>query len=354
MSPTAAAEFTKNWPLLERRLRSFLAAKRVAPCDIDDLVQETAARLLSVWSKVDPGRPLWALTVTIALNLVRDRRRKPDVEVLCDPPEREWTIDAERAGLARMELGKVLRAMADLTESQRAALIQVVEPGFVSDRTEAADKMLRMRARRRLANAIGRASAGLAIKLRRVGDALHGLLTKGEGVTQALACATCLFVTTAGAGALYPAMDAEAQELTAVGASLDHEITATTSQSDVLVTRTISSEDIISPRAGATATTAESARSGRRGDKGSDGGGAASGTDGVADPSLSLPSASLPGGDAPLPGAPTAPDQPADPTDQAQVDVDGTDPSGDAPIQAPVELPVATVDELADDALGDD
>ena len=168
-------------------------------------MQEVATRLLSVWHKVDRTKESWPLVVTIALNLLRDRSRKRIFEVLCDLPELP-TADAAEAGIARVELGEVFRAMEALTPLQRAALLRALEPSREAAST-AADKMLRLRARRRLANAVGRASAGIALRFRRTSDALHALFAKGDGLVQALTCATCLFVTTAGAASLAPGFD---------------------------------------------------------------------------------------------------------------------------------------------------
>ena len=347
MSPKAAAEFTKQWSALESRLRSFLLAKRVSACDVDDLVQETAARLLSLWHKVDARKPLWPLTVTIALNLVRDRSRKPDVEVLGDPPELAWSVDAEHAGLARLELARVLHAMQDLTDSQRVALLQVFEPDAISERSEAADKMLRMRARRRLANAIGRASAGLAFRFRRAADGLHALL-RSEGITQALACATCLFVTTAGAGAMYPTFD---DAVSANDADKDVVIVAGQELTDNFVVSSLDSGRGLSPRvtsAAASAAAADGSDLKGKGSAAAEAAGAAEGATGAT--SLPLPSGSLPSGDAPLP-APPAPGAPQD-TVEADVTLDPPSTEGDGPVQAPIELPVGTVEELAEDALG--
>ena len=349
MSPTAAAEFTKHWPALEVRLRSFLAAKRVSPCDVDDLVQESAARLLSLWHKVDAQKPIWPLTVTIALNLVRDRHRKPAVEVLGDPPELSWAVDAEHAGLARIELGRVLSAMKDLTESQRTALLQVLEPTVASGRSDAADKMLRMRARRRLANAIGRASAGISLRLRRASDGLHALL-RGEGITQALACATCLFVTTAGAGALYPTFD---DAVSASEAAKDVVIvTDHSALADHFQVTSLDSGRGLSPRVANSATAPGTGSASDLKDRkpGAAANHAGEGTEGPGTtPSLSLPPTSLPDGDAPLPHPPS-PESPGS-IEQPDVHVDPPSTDGDAPVQAPVELPPG-VEELAENALG--
>ena len=208
MSPRAAAEFGKQWPTLQRRLNAFLRGKGVPPSEIDDIVQEVAARLVSFWHKVDPDRPLWPLTVTIALNLVRDRGRRPDLELPGELPDVAGPGDVADAGIARLELTAVVRAMDALTPSQKAALLQSIFPDDETVRSTSAEKMLRMRARRRLANAVGRACGGLAIRTRRITDSIQGFFSKTEAMAQALACATCVFAASAGSTVLLPPFEA--------------------------------------------------------------------------------------------------------------------------------------------------
>jgi DNA-directed RNA polymerase specialized sigma24 family protein len=208
MSPRAAAEFGKQWPALQRRLNAFLRGKGVPPSEIDDIVQEVAARLVSFWHKVDPDRPLWPLTVTIALNLVRDRGRRPDLEFPGELPDVAGPGDVADAGIARLELAAVVRAMDALTPSQKAALLQSIFPDDETVRSTSAEKMLRMRARRRLANAVGRACGGLALRTRRLTDSIQGFFSKTEAMAQALACATCVFAASAGSMVLYPPFEA--------------------------------------------------------------------------------------------------------------------------------------------------
>ena len=204
MSPRAAAEFGKQWPALQRRLNAFLRGKGVPPGEIDDIVQEVAARLVSFWHKVDPDRPLWPLTVTIALNLVRDRGRRPDLEFPGELPDVAGPGDVADASIARLELAAVVRAMDALTPSQKAALLQSIFPDEDTVRSTSAEKMLRMRARRRLANAVGRACGGLALRTRRITDSIQGFFSKTEAMAQALACATCVFAASAGSTVLLP------------------------------------------------------------------------------------------------------------------------------------------------------
>src|SRR5688500_4688799 len=104
MSPDMKVDFEGEWGELQKRLRRFLFRKKVPAARHDDLVQETALRLLLMWSQVDRSRSPWPLTVTIATNLLRDEVRvRPVREVVGDLPDHAAEVDVERSGLARVE-----------------------------------------------------------------------------------------------------------------------------------------------------------------------------------------------------------------------------------------------------------
>lgn len=210
MSPDLEKSFVRQWPAVERRLRLLMGAKKVRTSDAEDLVQETATRLLTVWHKVDRNRDPWPLALTIALNLVRDRGRRSGREILGELPEIPVPLTAEEAGIARLELRRVLLAMADLTAAQRQALIEGLERDAGSAALSSSTKMLRLRARRRLANALGRASAGVTLRARRLADSLFGALWRGDPLAPSLACLTCLFVGASGIGTVIDAGTFEA------------------------------------------------------------------------------------------------------------------------------------------------
>lgn len=348
MSPRAAAEFSKQWPALQRRLRAFLRGKSVGAGEIDDLVQEVATRLLSFWHKLDRDKPVWPLTATIALNLLRDRNRKADLEVLGELPDIAASFDAARLGIARMELADVLRAMDELTPAQRNALLNAIEPDQDGERSTSAEKMLRLRARKRLANAVGRACGVFGLKVRRVGDALHALFSKSDAVAQAFACATCLFVTTAGAASLYPEMSAlgidgvTARPATTVSVSPQ-------SATSLITAGTSTNSEVLSPEHRA----AYSERSGDEGPgtgrrEGSAAADEQTGTSsGNATPGTNIPlpdqPPTVPGGDAPIP-APSPPDAPST-APEPGVESGGSVPEG-SPLQAPSDVPTATVETV--------
>lgn len=194
MSPDAKAGFETEWAVLSRRLRLLLARKRVAPAHHDDLVQETALRLVSMWDSVDRRRDLWPLTVTIALNLLRDRGRAVNKDDLVgEIPDLPAVTDVETAGIARMELRKVRAAMDQLSESHRSILMKEIGAHAAAAVPDGAgDKMLRMRARRKLQSALERVSALVALRVRRVADLFEGLLVVREPGITAASCALCL------------------------------------------------------------------------------------------------------------------------------------------------------------------
>ena len=212
-SDMGSHDFEQQWPDLARRLDAMLAGKRVPSHKRDDIVQETGLRLFRMWDQVDPERPLWALVVTIALNLLRDEARKrPEREVLGLVPDRAADQDVERAGLARLEWRRVQSAMSQLSPDHRSILMAELGDEYVSSsRGPNATKMLRMRARRRLNALLDVASASgvvVAVRIRRLFDferhliAVRGLMSSSENLAAPAAAgflsAVALFAATAG------------------------------------------------------------------------------------------------------------------------------------------------------------
>ena len=160
----------------------------------DDIVQETALRLVSMWDSVDRRRELWPLTATIALNLLRDRGRIVNRDDLVgEMPELRALTDVETAGIARMELAKVREAMNQLSASHRSILMKEIGGHTGAALPDAAaDKMLRMRARRKLRSAMERVSGLVALRARRLGDLFDSLVVIRETGITATSCAVCL------------------------------------------------------------------------------------------------------------------------------------------------------------------
>ncbi|MFN2527058.1 MAG: RNA polymerase sigma factor [Actinomycetota bacterium] len=165
MSPESKRAFERSWPELERRLHAFLNNKNVPLCKREDIVQETGLRLFGMWERVDPARPTWRLAVTIALNLLRDEaRRNGRREILGPVPEMATDYDVEEAGLARLELDRVRRALAELSSVHRSVLLRELGDGAeIAGRGANAIKMLRLRARRELTALLSRTECGIAL-----------------------------------------------------------------------------------------------------------------------------------------------------------------------------------------------
>jgi hypothetical protein len=104
--------------------------------------------------------------VTIALNLVRDGARHRPIREVCsaEVPELPDAHEVERAGLARVELGRVRAALHELSPSYRSALLVEVGDAVARDAGAAAQKMTRVRARRKLVQLVEKVSALLPFR----------------------------------------------------------------------------------------------------------------------------------------------------------------------------------------------
>ena len=161
MNVAEERSFEVEWPPVADRLAAALRQRRVPEQLAEDLIQETGLRLFQFWDRVDPGRDLWPLALTITLNILRDQiradSRRRDVVV----PEDLVEHDTETAALARIELGRVQEALIQLTAPQRSVLLAEVGAGAQPHTSPSATKMLRMRARKRLRSLMEGASAAV-------------------------------------------------------------------------------------------------------------------------------------------------------------------------------------------------
>jgi DNA-directed RNA polymerase specialized sigma24 family protein len=200
MTPERRRDFEHQWPTIQSGLKGLLARKKVPFGEHDDLIQETALRLYGMWGRVDPGRSPWPLACTIALNLVRDgSRRRPIREVASgDVPDRPDSHEVERAGLARVELGRVRAALDEMSPAYRSALLVEVGDAAARASGSAAQKMTRVRARRKLAQLVEKVSALLPFRYLRFWkwstDAGQWLIGAKDGVLASIPCIACLAV----------------------------------------------------------------------------------------------------------------------------------------------------------------
>lgn len=154
--------FATQWPALVPELRQALAKAGTPTADRADIVQETAVRLLRMWDRIDWDRPVGALAVRIALNAWRDQwRRRGAREIVGEVPEQVAASDTERSAIARIHVGEVARALADLPPTTARVLrVAAAESEAVSmPAASAAVRMARSRARRALAASLRIASA---------------------------------------------------------------------------------------------------------------------------------------------------------------------------------------------------
>lgn len=161
-----AAHFSTAWPGVACRLRRRLRHLGAAEIDVEDLLQETAARALAreVPFVGEDDLLAWATVVSRRLAIAAHRRTLR--LSACDDPtaERASAVDVEREVIARDAAERVLRAVPSLSAADRQALAVTATP---ADRQEA----VRLNVRRHRARARLRAAAGgvwaLVVALRR-------------------------------------------------------------------------------------------------------------------------------------------------------------------------------------------
>lgn len=203
--------FEDVWPGIAQHLENFLRSRSIDQTLREDLIQDTAVRLLQAWGGLDLSRPVDGLAVTIAMNLMRDHfRRRCNQEIVGEIPEKASDYDVEHVGMARSELQRVGRAMTKLSSDHRRVLLSEIGDGRRSiDRGVAATKMLRMRARRRL-TAILETASGFVIGMN--GRFRREVLSEQSAGIMA---AAFVMVVTAPAAAMLPA-PANAPRLVAI------------------------------------------------------------------------------------------------------------------------------------------
>ena len=344
MSPEMKRDFEHQWTELSPRLRLFLARKKVPSGRRDDLVQEVALRLLLMWPQVDRGRPLWPLAVTITMNLVRDEgRARPVREIYGDVPDVLGVSDVETSGLARVEIDRVRRAMAALTAPQRESLLKEIGAASGNGHSVDAEKMLRLRARRKLSEVLQDVSAVVLLRYRRSLEGLQALLSIRDGLAQSSVCILCLIAGISGGVVVETAPRAEAAPLDrAYAATRDVTSEVASPGSIRSVARASQASQAVGPDRSAVTETDPAKKPSKQANEGA--------AIGAAGGSISPPSLLPGGGDAPVPvpGEPPVPnaESPAAPAPATE-----PPPAPEPPIQAAGEV-IATVEETTGAVLG--
>ena len=203
MSPERRRDFEQEWPAIQSGLKSLLARKKVPALEHDDLIQETALRLYGMWGRVDRSRSPWPLAVTIALNLVRDGSRHRPIRELssADVPDVPDLYEVERAGLARVDLGRVRAALGEMSPAYRQSLlVEVGDAEARADAGAAAQKMTRVRARRKLVQLVEKVSAVLSLRHLKFWrsqwftDFGQWMVGAREGILGSIPCIACIAV----------------------------------------------------------------------------------------------------------------------------------------------------------------
>jgi len=167
--PTGAAitpDFAATWPAVETPLRRYLGSIGVNRHDIDDLVQETASRVIASRVPYDGAADLrqWAFVVARRLlaNLHRSRQRQAALDGAHRPDPAQ--DDLMRQVEDRLIVEKVIASAANLTTAERRHL--AVRPlGTAAERNRA--NVARHRARQHLRKLVGPLAVTLAVLRRR-------------------------------------------------------------------------------------------------------------------------------------------------------------------------------------------
>lgn len=192
-----APDFTSAWPVLQSQVLRHLIRSGASAHVADEVVQETAIRLLKCWNRLDHERPIVPLAKTIASNCLTDHHRRRPAFPVANIPEEVSTHDVEEHVLARFRLRAAGDGLKQLRENDRALLLAEIGVGSVT-----ANRMARSRARRRLQAIMEQASSALSLVplgMRRLinwasapstGDAFCAVATAGVFFVASLATLT--------------------------------------------------------------------------------------------------------------------------------------------------------------------
>lgn len=149
------AEFESAWASLAPRLKKALACRGIPGDAIDDVVQETAARLWERWAALDRSSPLWNLALTIALRLgYDDSRRRQRLQLMPEPPSTR-PEDGEERALQRAQLREAAHQIGTLPTHFQAVLLEQLGEAESSLGPAARIAVVRFRARQALRERLG-------------------------------------------------------------------------------------------------------------------------------------------------------------------------------------------------------
>ena len=169
--PTPAApalddrEFKRDLAELIPFLRAFARSLCGNAAAADDLAQETLLKAWKSRDRFEPGTNLKAWTFMILRNHFYSEKRRDWRQAAWDQEKAERTLTAASDPGAVLELDELRRALAQIPEEQREALILVGAGGFAYEEA---------------ANICGCAVGTIKSRVNRARKALEGVLASGD------------------------------------------------------------------------------------------------------------------------------------------------------------------------------
>lgn len=161
------------WPEVCERVGRVLRGRGVDADRVGDVLQEVAVRALRSDPPVDSVDRLAAWSYVVATRVLVDQARTRGTLALVDDPVSAARHDPSRVVEGRLELERMMRAMARLSPADRAVLLATLDEatGPAADRHEIVRNAVRRhRARARLTAAMDRLAAAVGtvvLRLRR-------------------------------------------------------------------------------------------------------------------------------------------------------------------------------------------
>ena len=237
--------FETAWAEIGPWLQRYLCSRKLDSFTSEDIVQETAFRVFRRWDEIDHERSLKPLSVTIAMNLVRDRARRSKREALTDVPESTSSDDVEATALARLELARVGKALNCLSQDQQRLVTYELraKDAHLPSRSEAAVKMARLRARKKLISAMKTTSVLTAAAWLKLKETVS---LRGENAVALGAAAAILATVPFGAATSLPGRSSKPAYRAA--STQDHANTAPSRHSNIKAQRTVAMAAIEFPK----------------------------------------------------------------------------------------------------------